>query len=89
MFEEIKVHVVKYKDRDNFAMKYTDPMTGKNVRRSTGTHKRREAEKITAMWEAELQEGRYQKRNRMSWDKFFELFELDGTGGLKPRTIAG
>lgn len=87
--DEIKVYVVKYADRDNFAMKYTDPLTGQNVRRSTGTSKRKEAEKIAAKWEAELQEGRYQKQSRMGWDDFCERFELDGTGGLKPTTVAG
>ena len=46
--EGIKVYVVQFKDRDNFAMKYTDPETGQNVRRSTGTTKRREAERIAA-----------------------------------------
>ena len=85
--EDIKVYVVKFQDRDNFAMKYTDPHTGQNVRRSTGTTKRREADKIAAKWEAELQEGRYQKRSRMSWDEFCDRYELDGTGGLKPSTV--
>ena len=86
---EIKVYVVKFQDRDNYAMKYTDPETGRNVRRSTGTSKRKEADKIAAKWEAELQEGRYQKRSRMSWEEFCERFELDGTGGLKPSTVNG
>ena len=48
MNEEIKVYVVKLKDRENLVMKYTDPGTGKNVRRSTGTSNRREAEKVAA-----------------------------------------
>jgi len=89
MNEEIKVYVVKFQDRDNYAMKYIDPMTGKNVRRSTGTTKRKEAEKIAAKWEAELQEGRYQKISKLSWEEFCERFELDGTGGLKASTVAG
>ncbi len=89
MHEEIKVYVVQYKDRDNFSMKYIDPGTGQNVRRSTGTSKRREAEKVAAKWEAELQEGRYQKRSRMSWEEFCDQFEKDGTGGKKQSTIRG
>jgi integrase len=87
--DEIKVYVIKFKDRDNYVMKYTDPMTGKNVRRSTGTNKLKAAEKIAAKWEAELQEGRYRKKNRLPWDEFCEQFETDGTGGLKARTIDG
>ena len=50
---DIKVYVVKFQDRDNYAMKYTDPETGQNVRRSTGTTKRKEADKVAAKWEAE------------------------------------
>jgi hypothetical protein len=85
--EDVKVYVVDLKDRDNLTMKYTDPETGKNVRRSTGTTKRKEADKIAAKWEAELQEGRYQKRSRMSWEEFCEQFELDGVGGVKLNTF--
>ena len=85
---EIKVYVVKFQDRDNYTMKYTDPLTGQNVRLSTGTTKRREADKIAAKWEAELQEGRYQKCSRMSWEDFCDRYEADGTGGLKPDTVA-
>ena len=89
MNEEIKVYVVKYQDRYNYAMKYTDPGTGQNVRRSTGTSKKREADKIAAKWESALQEGRYRKRSRMSWEEFCDRFENDGTGGKKPSTVRG
>lgn len=85
--DEIKVYVVKFRDRDNFVMKYIDPHTGQNVRRSTGTSKRREAEKIAAKWEAELQEGRYKKRSRMSWEAFCEQYEVNAPGTLKPRSL--
>ena len=46
--EDIKVYVVKYKDRDNLVMRYVDPLTNKTIARSTGTTKRREAEKVAA-----------------------------------------
>ena len=87
--EDIKVYVVKFQDRYNFAMKYTAPHTGQNVRRSTGTTKRKEAEKIAAKWEAELQEGRYQKRSRMSWEEFCERFELDGESDVLTHRLFG
>lgn len=70
MDDEIRVHVVKYPDRPNLVMRYRDPYTGKQVQRSTGTTKHREAERKAAKWEAELREGRYQKRSKMSWDEF-------------------
>ena len=84
---DIKVHVVKYPDRDNLVMRYVDQLTGKPIGRSTGTTKRKEAEKLAAKWEAELQEGRYQKQSKMSWQEFCDKFEADGTGNLKPNTV--
>ena len=63
---DIKVHVARYGDRKNLMMRYTDLVTAKLVARSTGTTSKREAEKVAAKWEAELQEGRYQKPLRMT-----------------------
>ena len=86
--EEIKVYVVKYPDRDNLVMRYLDPNTNRHVRRTTGTKKRSEAVKIAAKWEAELQEGRYQKDAKMSWQEFIELHETHILSGMK-KTTAG
>ena len=61
MDEKITVHVVRYDDRKNLTMRYTDPVTGKLVARSTGTTSKKEGNRIAAKWEAELREGRYQK----------------------------
>jgi len=66
MLDEIKVHILKRKGRENFSMRYLDPFTNRHCERSTSVSKQREAEKIAAKWEAELQEGRYRKRSRMS-----------------------
>ena len=68
-------------------MRYVDPETGRPVTRSTRTTKRKEAEKRSAKWEGELQEGRYQKQSKMSWEEFCDKFESDGTGDLKPKTV--
>ena len=86
MNEEIKVYVVKYADRANLVMRYLDPMTNKHVQRSTGTTKKREAERIAAKWEAELREGRYQKSSCMTWDKFVLLHEKHVLSGMKKST---
>ena len=56
---EIEVRVVKYPDRKYLMMRYIDPITGKQIARSTRTTKRWEAERLAAKWEAELREGRY------------------------------
>lgn len=86
--DEIKVYVVKYKDRDNYSMKYTDPLTGQNVRRSTGTSKLKAAEKAAAVWEAELREGRYQKPSKMGWEEFRHKFNEFYLPGVKVETAA-
>jgi hypothetical protein len=66
----IRVHVVRYPGRKNLMMRYLDSFTNKQVARSTGTNKNREAERIAAKWEAELQEDRYHKPSRATWDEF-------------------
>lgn len=86
MSEEIKVHVVKYPDRENLVMRYRDPFIGKQVQRSTGTTNKREAERAAAKWEAELREGRYQKPNRMTWEAFREHYGTHGMPSLAPTT---
>jgi len=47
-------------------MRYDCPETGKQVARSTGTIKKREAERKAAKWEAELRAGRHMKSSTMS-----------------------
>ena len=54
MINEVRVHVVKYPDRDNLVMRYRDPFSGKQVQRSTGTTNKRDAGKAAGKWEAEL-----------------------------------
>ncbi len=75
MQTEIKVHVVAYPGRKNLVMRYKCPETGKQIARTTGTHQRGKAVKVAAKWEAELQEGRYQRTTRMSWDEFCNYVE--------------
>ncbi|WP_442484774.1 tyrosine-type recombinase/integrase [Aeoliella sp. SH292] len=77
MLETIKVHVVHYADRTNLVMRYKCPLTGKHVPRTTGTSNAKEAAKAAAKWEAELQEGRYQRSSRMGWDEFVEYVDTN------------
>ena len=65
MNEEIRVHVNDY-GRKSLYMRYRDPLTGKHIAKSTGTSKRKEAEKIAAKWEAEIQEGRYKSPSKVA-----------------------
>lgn len=84
----IRVHVVKYADRDNLVMRYRDPDTGRQVQRSTGTRNEREAIRAAAKWEAELREGRYSRKSKMTWQEFRDQFARGVLDGLKPTTAA-
>ena len=86
MRESIRVHVVRYPDRQNLMMRYVDPFTGKAKAKSTGTTNRREAERIAAKWEDDLQKGRYKGVSRVSWDDFRRRYEDEVLTGLADNT---
>lgn len=73
MSEEIRVNVIN-KGRKNLYMRYICPENNKAVERSTGTKDRKQATKLAAQWEAELNEGRYVKPSRMSWEQFLDYY---------------
>jgi integrase len=75
MNEEINVHVIDYGPDRNLVARYTDPVTGKQKSRTTGTRSRKTAEKFAAKWEAELQEGRYKSPSKVTWDEFRDRYE--------------
>ena len=77
---DVKVHIIKEPDRANFSMRYTDPVTGKFVKKTAGTSNRKDALKAAAKWEAELQAGRYVQPNKITWQEFRERFEQERLG---------
>lgn len=72
---EIKVKVTKHGRRKFLVMYYDDPVTGKREQRSTKKTSRRDAERVAAKWEAELQAGKYHRDSRITWDEFRERYE--------------
>ena len=94
MQETIRVHVVKYPDRDNLVMRYRDPFTGRQVTKSSGTENEKEAVKTAAKWEDDLHNGRYKAACRMEWAEFRDKYEAevlpgfaDGTGDCKASVL--
>jgi hypothetical protein len=67
-------------------MRYRCPDSGKQIARSTGTTKQREAERAAAKWEAELREGRYDKPSKMTWQEFRDQFDRGVLSGLRETT---
>ena len=75
MSEKVIVHIIQEKDRANLTMRYRDPLTGRHVKRSAETPNRKTALKAAAQWESEVNEGRYQKAQTMTWSEFRSRFE--------------
>lgn len=85
MLDSIKVHVLD-KGRSKLYMRYKDPLTGKDVTRSTGTTNPTEAMKAAAKWEAELQEGRYKSPLKVTWEEFRDRYESEAVRELADKT---
>lgn len=83
---EIKVKVTKCADRRNFVMYYLDPVTEKQITKSTGKRTRRAAERVAALWEEELRPGRKEGDPRMTWKAFREKYETEKLASLSLRT---
>lgn len=83
---KIKVVVVNRHGRRFLMMRFVDPVTGQQKTRSTKTSNRREAERLAAKWEAELQEGRYHEPSRITWKEFRERYEDEKLSSLSRNT---
>jgi len=83
---DVKISVLKRANRKHYFMQYRDPTTGDKVTRSTGTTKKRDAERAAAKWEAEILAGKDKRRGRMSWDEFRERYNNEVLSSLADRT---
>ncbi len=84
---EIEVTVCIYGlNRPFLMMRYQDPVTGRRHARSTGTNNRRATERKAAVWQDELNSGRYQAPNRVTWDEFRERYEDEKLSTLAKKT---
>jgi integrase len=88
--KEIKVHVVDY-GRECLYMRYRDPVTGKQVTRSTEVKRnsrkaRQEAMKVAGNWEKELQAGTYKSPSKVTWTEFRTRYEDEVLPSLADKT---
>ena len=86
MASKIHVHVVKYPDCTNLSLRYRDPATGRQVRKSSGTASKAEARRLAHAWEADLNAGRDQGRHATTWERFRERYEDEIVPSLADRT---
>jgi integrase len=66
----ITVSVNSFGSDRNLMLVYRDPLTGRKVARSAGTRDEREAERRAAVWQDELNAGRYLAPSRVTWTDF-------------------
>lgn len=84
--DTITVNVVAYSDRRDLVLRYRDPSTRRVHTRTAGTDSRREATKLAAQWEADLNTGRWKPGQRIEWEAFREKFEEQHLSGLAPKS---
>jgi len=70
MSDEISVTVIRYPDRPNLVLAYTDPVSGKRKTKTAGTDDEGEAWKAGARWEEELRAGPHCQPSRVTWAEF-------------------
>jgi integrase len=87
MSAEINVIVVTRKGR-NFYLRYTDPVTGQKVEKSSGTKNRREATKRAGQWQTDLENGVVARDNRLSWSVFRDAYQDYAHSSLAEKTAA-
>lgn len=82
----IAVYVLNRADRRHLAMAYTHPRTGKKIIRSTGCLTHRDAERVAARWEAELNRSAITSDGSIEFGLFVELLDDRHLKGLSPKT---
>ena len=75
----LRVHV-RAKPNRNLQMYFVDPLTGRDVCRSTGTTDWKAAERIAAKWEEEVQAGDISRG--ITWDEFRSRFKREHLNSL-------
>ena len=78
--------MVKYADCKNLILRYRDPLTGRHVRKSSGTASKAEARRLAHAWEADLNSGKDTRRYAITWEQFRLRYEDEVLPSLARRT---
>lgn len=73
----ISVCIFKRAGRKFYEAQWADPETGRKKTRSTGTDRKRDAERFAGNLERELRRGTFREPQRVTWDEFRERFETE------------
>jgi len=83
---EFHVNVNKAGPGRGLVLRYTDPVTGERVTRSSGTTDKKTAGRKAAELERELLAGRYAIPSRLSWEDFWDRYEDEYLSSLAVKT---
>jgi integrase len=87
MNDTVKVSVVKYKDRPHLVLRWRDPTTGKPRCKTSGTNRKRDAQRAALKLEREIMEGQHGPAARMNWSDFREYHEKHCLRALADKTF--
>jgi integrase len=80
-----RVCLMRRAGRGNWEMQWKDPVTGLKVTRSTGTPLKRDAERIAARVEGEINSGDgFLEPSRLTWDGFVAQYQAEVLDGQSP-----
>lgn len=82
----ITVTVIKRPNSHNYYVRWTDPVTLRERRRSTKTRIKRDAERYALKLEKELNQGTHYELCKISWQEFRTRYETEVIPGLAQRT---
>jgi integrase len=83
---KITVWVQAFTDRDNLALQWVDPATGRRRTRTAGTSDRTAAEQKARDLEYELRHGTFAEPSKMSWPDFVAAYTAEKLSGNRPAT---
>lgn len=84
---EPKIWLARTAKSPCWVIRYVDPETGRTLQKSTGTTKKKDAERKLGELRADLLTGRYAGPANSCWTTFREKYEADVLPGFKDMTI--
>jgi integrase len=86
MSDETKVTVIRYADRENLVLAYSDSVSGKRKTKSAGTSNEKAAWKAAAAWEEELRAGPHCPPSKVTWAAFRQRYEAEHVASLAEKS---
>lgn len=84
---EPKIWLAKPGNSPFWVIRYEDSETGRVQQKSTGTAKKKEAERVLGEFRADLLNGRYQGSSNGTWEAFRQQYEAEVLSGLAQKTV--